>query len=268
MRHWNEFKILITLFGYGLRLIGLYGRGLRNALDLHVTRLELWFEDLPAAFDGFRLLQVTDLHADFLPGTMAEGRRLVADLAPDLLLLTGDYRRRVKGPFQQILPAIEGLVNDAGARHGCLAILGNHDCAAMVPAFEAAGITVLINETHSITRDGQSLHFTGTDDVHYYYSPAARAALAAAPAGFKIALIHSPELADGAAENGYRLYLAGHTHAGQVCLPGGLPIITHMSRFRRYARGLWRHGTMQGYTSSGLGVSGLRCASTPAARSP
>ena len=44
---------------------------------------------------------------------------------------------------------------------------------------------------------------------------------------------------------------------GQVCLPGGWPIITHMNRYRRYARGLWRHGNMRGYTSAGVGVSGL-----------
>ena len=89
------------------------------------------------------------------------------------------------------------------------------------------------------------------------YTDAARQALAGAPEGFKIALIHSPELADAAAENGYQLYLAGHTHGGQVCLPGGWPIITHMNRYRRYARGLWRHGDMRGYTSTGVGVSGL-----------
>ncbi len=98
---------------------------------------------------------------------------------------------------------------------------------------------------------------TGTDDVHYYYTDAARAALEAAPKGFKIALIHSAELADAAAEAGFSLYLSGHTHGGQVCLPGGLPIITHMSRHRRYASGLWRHGSMTGYTTTGIGVSGL-----------
>jgi hypothetical protein len=58
------------------------------------------------------------------------------------------------------------------------------------------GIKVLINETHTILRGGAKLHLTGTDDVHYYYTDAARQALAVAPEGFKIALIHSPELAD------------------------------------------------------------------------
>ena len=67
---------------------------------------------------------------------------------------------------------------------------------------------------------------------------AARAALEAAPKGFKIALIHSAELADVAADAGFSLYLAGHTHGGQVCLPGGIPIITYMSFHWHYASGL------------------------------
>ena len=136
-------------------------------------------------------------------------------------------------------------------------ILGNHDSADMAAAFEKIGITVLLNESRSIRREGAEIHLTGTDDVHYYYTDQARAALDGAPAGFKIALIHSAELADAAAAAGFRLYLAGHTHGGQVCLPGGRPIITHMSRHRDYALGLWRHGSMTGYTTTGIGVSGL-----------
>ncbi len=104
---------------------------------------------------------------------------------------------------------------------------------------------------------GDRLDGKATDDVHYYYTDAARAALEGAPNIFKIALIHSAELADVAADAGFSLYLAGHTHGGQICLPGGMPIITHMSRHRRYASGLWRHGPMVGYTTAGIGVSGL-----------
>ena len=60
-----------------------------------------------------------------------------------------------------------------------------------------------------------------------------------------------------AADHGFHLYLTGHTHGGQICLPGGRPILTHLTQHRRYARGQWRHGAMQGYTSTGIGVSAL-----------
>ncbi len=93
--------------------------------------------------------------------------------------------------------------------------------------------------------------------MHYYYTQATARALRAAPAGFRIALVHSAELADVAAAAGFSLYRAGHTHGGQVCLPGGRPILTHMSRLRGYASGLWRCGAMAGYTSTGVGVSSV-----------
>ena len=256
-RFWQLFKLLIKLFGTVLRLTGLYQRGLRNALDIRLTRLDLAFPGLPAAFDGFTILQLTDLHVDALPEAMAAARIHAADVEVDLCVLTGDYRYRVQGPHEQILPGMGELVAAVRSRHGIYAILGNHDCADMVAAFEALGITMLINESLSLERGGEAIHLTGTDDVHYFYSKAAEAALGKAPTGFKIALIHSPELADVAADCGFQLYLTGHTHGGQVCLPGGQPVLTHLSRHRRYARGLWRHGEMQGYTSTGVGISAL-----------
>jgi len=256
-RHWRAFKTLLEVFGFSLRMLGCYERGVRNAADIRLNEMDIWFEGLPEAFDGFKVLQLSDLHVDFLPETLRVALDLTAGVEADICVLTGDFRRRVTGGFEDILPAMERLMSDVSTRHGTYAILGNHDCADMVEPFEDLGIRVLINETHTIRRQAAELHLTGTDDVHYYYTDGARQALEAVPEGFRIALIHSAELADVAAECGYQLYLAGHTHGGQVCLPGGWPIITHLSRFRRYARGLWRHGKMVGYTSTGVGVSGL-----------
>jgi predicted MPP superfamily phosphohydrolase len=256
-RHWPAFKALMKLFGKGLKLAGVYRRGVANALAIQETEFALEFAELPAAFDGFQILQMSDLHVDALPGAFQAALDLAAARPADLCVLTGDYKFRVSGAFDQILPAFEALADRVEARHGILAILGNHDGAGMVEPLEALGIHVLINETATIVRSGSELHLTGTDDVHYFYTDEARNALARAPDGFKLALVHSAELADAAAENGFQLYLAGHTHGGQICLPGGRPIFTHLSCFRQYARGLWRHGAMTGYTSTGVGVSGL-----------
>ena len=82
-------------------------------------------------------------------------------------------------------------------------------------------------------------------------------ALERARAYFSIALVHSPELYDSAADQGVALYLCGHTHGGQVCLPGGWPIIKNVARGRRLYRGLWRHRDMVGVTSTGVGTSGI-----------
>ena len=74
---------------------------------------------------------------------------------------------------------------------------------------------------------------------------------------FTIALIHSPEAYDLAAECGVDLYLCGHTHGGQICLPFGIPILTHLRRGRKYVYGAWKYENMQGYTTSGTGCSGI-----------
>ena len=73
--------------------------------------------------------------------------------------------------------------------------------------------------------------------------------------GCRIAFVHSAEMADHAAAAGCALYLCGHTHAGQVCLPGGRMVFTQLVRCRHAASGVWREGEMVGYTSPGLGVS-------------
>lgn len=256
-RYLKWFDLLVGIFGRVLRLAGLFERGRRNALAIGLNEITIELASLPKAFDGFRLLQLSDLHVDGLPGLREAICGLVTPIEADLCVFTGDYCEQVTAPIDHILPDIRAITEAISSQHGVLAILGNHDRAETVEAFEALGIKFLVNETFSLERKGAQIHVTGTDDVHYFYTDAARAALAAAPEGCKIALVHSAELADVAADNGFDLYLAGHTHGGQISLPGGVPVFTHLTRFRRYARGLWRHGGMAGYTSLGVGVSGL-----------
>ena len=135
------------------------------------------------------------------------------------------------------------------------AVLGNHDSHDMVPAFENLGAHVLINETNIVKARGEQLILTGTDDVHNFFTENAPMALRAAPDGFKIALVHSPELAQEAADNGFDLYLCGHTHGGQICMPGGRPILTHLNRHENLSDGLWKYEEMLGYTNPGAGTS-------------
>ncbi len=108
-RHWVAFKQMLRLFGWGLRLCGLYERGVRNALDIELKRMELGFANLPAEFDGFRILQLSDLHVDFLPEPLNAALDLIAGEEVDLCVLTGDYRKRVSGPFEHIMPAFEKI---------------------------------------------------------------------------------------------------------------------------------------------------------------
>ena len=254
-RYSGPFLRFSRIFRRGLRLTGLYQLGVRNALKLRLNSFELYFEDLPVAFDGFRILHLSDLHVDGLRETVQAAARLIEGLDADFCVFTGDYRARVSGPFDHIMPDMRYLFSQISARRGIYAVLGNHDCADMVDALEELGAVVLINEYASVGIGESVIHFVGTDDVHYYYTDAARETLETAPEGFKIALVHSAEIADVAAENGFQLYLTGHTHGGQVSFPGGKPIFTRMARHRAFASGLWNLDKMIGYTTAGVGVS-------------
>ena len=256
-RHWGLFKTCLIAFKWLLVLTGLYHRGVRNALDIELTEVELEFDNLPPDFDGYRILQISDPHLDALADLAPNIANLIKGADVDLCVLTGDYRFRVHGSFDKVREAFATVFAAISARDGIYAILGNHDSVQMVPMFEELGARVLANQTLTLSRNQSSLHITGVDDVYYYFTDDAATALTHAPEGFRIALIHSPELAHHASRAKIDFYLTGHTHGGQVCLPGGYPIVTHSLADKRFASGHWTLVGMKGYTSRGAGVSGL-----------
>jgi predicted MPP superfamily phosphohydrolase len=266
-RHWSSpeglrprwrhgvFSMLVRLFGHGLRLTPLHARGLRNALDLELVELEMPLPGLPAAFDGYRILHVSDSHLDVLPAIAERAARLFDGLEVDLLALTGDVHGFPRHALRQSVEPLARALDGVRVRERRLAVLGNHDPVEMVEALQPLGFETLINRSTTLIRGGDTVHVTGLDDVHNFYSPAARIAIDQPPAGFRIALVHSAEMADHAAAAGYALYLCGHTHGGQICLPDGRVVFTQLVRCRYGAAGVWRQGKMVGYTSAGLGVS-------------
>ncbi len=240
-----------------LWLAGLRDRGERNARAVVLEERSLELPGLPAAFDGYRLLHVSDPHFENIPGLAESVARRLDGLAVDLVALTGDFQHHWWVDPEVSARDLEALLAGLRIGDGCLAVLGNHDGAHLVEPLETAGVQVLANEHAAVGRGGQRLVFTGTDDPACFFSAAAPAALASAPAGFRVALVHTPELAGPAAEAGHALYLCGHTHGGQICLPGGRPVITQLTVNRHLARGWWRHGAMVGHTSRGLGSANL-----------
>ncbi|WP_136806951.1 metallophosphoesterase [Desulfosediminicola flagellatus] len=256
--HWRSFETLLKVFALGLKVTSLYDRGIANARALELRCHDVPLKNLPTAFEGFTILQITDPHFDSMPSVDDRIIELLREQEVDVLAFTGDYRNAIHGKFRQVLPAMENVVRATKAREGVLAVLGNHDTVFMVNPLEEMGVRVLANETVSFVRNGETLHITGVDDVHYYYTEMARDAMETAPSGFRIALVHSPELYDVAAEYGYDLYLAGHTHGGQISLPGGRPIVKHLNVGKHLGRGgFWQHGSVTGYTSNGAGTSGI-----------
>ncbi len=251
LENWFAIHRLLRLM---LTLSGLHARARRNALRIQLRHNEVALPGLPPAFDGYRLLHLSDLHLDCSEEHLGCLVERVTDVPHDACVLTGDFRFRTFGPHGPTLRALAALRPRLGER--VYAVLGNHDSIRMVPGMEALGIRVLLNESVPLERDAQALWLAGIDDAHYFRAHGLhKAADEIPPEACAILLSHTPEPFRVAAHCGFALMLCGHTHGGQVCLPGGVPIITDCDAPRAFARGAWRFGGMLGYTSVGCGSS-------------
>ena len=236
-----------------LRLTGLYGRGHRNTLDIRVRHNDVLLPGLGADLDGFTILHLTDLHFDMNPPAMAVLKERVRDVDYDICVLTGDYRAQTFGPFDAALDALADLVADIP--RPVFGVLGNHDSVRMLPGIELTGVRMLMNEHAVIKRGRDEFYLVGVDDPHYYRVDNVVNAAAGVPAArASVLLSHTPEIYRQAAHAGFDLMLCGHTHGGQICLPGGIPLTLDSRCPRHMGSGAWRHNEMQGFTCVGAGT--------------
>ncbi len=246
-------RLLQAAIAWTVRLALMERRGRRNAAAVELRHHRVESPRLPAAFDGFRVLHLSDLHADMSAGAMARTAELAASVEADLCVVTGDFRGPTAGPFEASLAEVERVL--AGVDAPVYAVLGNHDSIDMVAPLEAMGVRCLVNEAVTLERAGARIHLAGVDDAHFYRMDNLDRALADVPwEAFTILLSHTPELWRQAAHSAVDLMLSGHTHGGQICLPGGVPVFLSAELPRRLGRGSWRHHGLVGYTSVGCGA--------------
>jgi hypothetical protein len=225
---------------------------------LEVVRPELTLPRLAAAFDGYRVVQIGDLHLDdwSKPARLHRVAEMVNAENPDLVVITGDFasysaRRLDTG-------RLVGALRRLSARDGVLAILGNHDYLTDVRlirrCIREAGLTELINEVATLRRGSSDLHVAGIDDVMEGRSRLDLVLGKLPEDGAAVLLAHEPDFADVAAATGrFDLQLSGHSHGGQVRVPLlGRAVLPPFSQ--RYTRGLHRAGRMLVYTNRGLGT--------------
>ncbi len=252
--HFENSRMFAFAVEYTLKATGLYWRGRRNASRVTVRRNTVRSERLPEVFDGFTVLQLSDLHVEMSLRAMARVRELITGLDYDICVLTGDYRGPTCGPHGPAVGVVAELLPAIGAP--VFGILGNHDTVRMVPELEDLGIRMLMNEAEAIEREGARIHVVGVDDPHFYRADNIEKAAADVPHdAFSILLAHTPEIYRQAAHAEFDLMLCGHTHGGQICLPGGFPLTLDSALPRRYGAGAWKHHEMHGYTSVGAGTS-------------
>ncbi len=257
----------------GGRLARLLGRGwarLTYARRVEPTWLELNRHDVPVRglaepFAGLRIVQLSDFHcsrhvtADYLN----EAVDLAQAQAGDVIVLTGDF---IHKGFRYV-ERVARVLGRLHAPHGVYAVLGNHDFSvrnalgirryprlhcAVSDALRAQGIQVLQNQTVELTREGHALHLTGVEDLWSRVCDLERAFAGLSPSVPRVVLAHNPWTVEHLAEHRCDLMLSGHTHGGQINLPG-LGRITLGRKGRRYAAGMYRCGGTYLYVNKGVG---------------
>ncbi len=255
---WENFEPMYRVLSASLKMIGFLKKAEQNTTAFEVEEIPVKLRRLPESFDNYRILHLSDLHIDFMHD---EGKHLVDLLYKidfDLCVITGDYRFHTGGVSEGVIEGMKKLMPALECKDGVIGILGNHDDLEIAAQLETLGINMLLNESVALKRNNQSIWFAGVDDPHYYQTDDVDKAVQNIPADETVVLLsHSPEIIDEASDIGIDYYLCGHTHGGQVCLPGGMPIITNARNKRKYSSGSWEYGEMKGYTSRGTGSSGL-----------
>ena len=255
--HLEHIPLFDQIVDLTLRVSGLYPIGRRNALAFVLRENPVPMHGLPPSFDGLRILHLSDLHLD---GCLGLGQRIaeaISGLDFDVCVLTGDFRFSDTGRYEHLAAELDGLAPALACRYGVYGVLGNHDFIEMTPLLEERGIRVLLNEAVTLTADTESLWLVGLDDAHLYGLHDFEKGLRDVPPGARVLLVHSPELIPEASKRGFGLYLTGHTHGGQFCLPGGWSPYINARCPRRYTAGPWQYNGMSGYTSQGTGSSGV-----------
>lgn len=254
--HLEHIRSLHRLIRRTLKFFGIYQIGHRNALALRIEQNELSFDDLPEAFDGFRILHISDIHIDGTPELLPLIRAQLTHSEYDLCVCTGDFREGTFEDYEIPSRHMVELYNSLNAP--VYAVLGNHDCIEMAPLLQNCGIQMLLNEHAVLERNHQKIYLLGVDDPHYYETDNLEKALQNVPdSAVSILLAHSPEITRKAAWAGVDAYLCGHTHGGQICLPGGRPLLANSRCPHDQRKGAWHYEQMQGYTSRGAGTSSL-----------
>jgi len=256
--HFENSERSLKIIGGIFKLLGIWRRGYENIRSHKIVHNTVRIPNLSSAFEGFRILQLSDLHLDVYEDFTSHLGCVISKLVYDLAVITGDFRFKTHGNYYPTLAAIAHLSDYLRCEHGSYCILGNHDFLEFVPTLESYGIRTLLNEAVRISRGEVGLWLVGLDDAHFYGLHNYKKAFQKVDKSeVKILMIHSPETLDEAEKHSPDFIMTGHTHAGQICLPTGAPLWLNSKCDRKYSRGVWQYKGFPGYTSAGTGSSGL-----------
>jgi len=251
----------------GTAALGLAGySGLIEANEVDLKKIDLRIQRLAPTFDGFKIALLADLHFGPYTGKHEIGAavREANRFSPDAVALLGDFVSESllgnnKEAARNAEPCAE-VLSGLRSRLGSFAVLGNHDYNTdpefVSGALSSRGITVLRNGNHVIEQDRGRLWLLGTNDA-IFSQARLDSALANVPANeTKILLAHEPDLADQSSRYGIDVQFSGHSHGGQIRLPGLRPAwLPPLAR--KYYDGYYRVNGLQLYTNRGIGTIGV-----------
>jgi len=224
-----------------------------------VSETDIFIDNLPERFEGFRITQLTDIHHSKILGLDEVQRvvRLAQQTKPDMFVLTGDYATTYR---RYIEPCAETL-SSLSAPEGIWAILGNHDHYTdpelTTRALEHNHINVLNNRNTLVRRGPDVIQLSGIDDWSWNGTDWSKAFEGLSTTVPTLLLSHQPSVLELEQTRNVALILSGHTHGGQINLPWlGAPA-RFLTRDLKFAQGLFRYGNVQLYVSSGTGVIGV-----------
>jgi predicted MPP superfamily phosphohydrolase len=257
--NWTLDIVLVAI----VLIMGCYVYGLKIEPNwLEVVPIELTLPHLTPAFDGFKIVQISDIHWGKF---MSEERLtkiidLVNQQQPDAIAITGDFVS--KGHFFDP-DILQAQLSRLSAKELKIAVLGNHDCwrknmAIVKKILQESEIIELNNRVETIYRNQETLTFAGIDDP-YFGNPNLPQVIEQLPPNqtAAILLVHEPDFIEVTAQTyQFDLQLSGHSHGGQIVIPWLRPLFLPRGG-RKYPLGLNQVDTTLEYTNRGLGMTGI-----------
>lgn len=237
------------------------GRHRFRAEDFIIEQLAVQVPGLDPAFDQLKLVQFSDIHLGhwISPERLHGVVELVNQQNPDVILITGDF---VSYVFHEVEDSLVSALTDLRASEAKLAVLGNHDhwlgAEQIRQALHSSGVIELANDIYTMQRGTGSLVIAGVDDVMVGADDLGLVLSKLPPDSPALLMAHEPDFADqSAATNRFFMQVSGHSHGGQVVIPGFGPVLRG-PYFYRYPLGLYQVEDMLQYTNRGIGTHVFR----------
>jgi hypothetical protein len=261
----RRYALETIAWGSAIIPFGIVGKGFFDTDELMIYEEEITLRALPQAFDGLRIVQISDIHAGSWrsPQPFRRARALIDQLKPDVLVITGDFVNFDPKELELIRADLMRLRADMGV----FASLGNHDhyCSPanhslLRSMISNSGITLLVNSNIPLTTHGETLYLVGTDNtgLGQNFGDLPAALVGVEPGAPTILLAHDPTFWDKHVRNKapIDLMLSGHTHGGQVGIHFlGMELSVAQVVYKQWA-GLYRDGDQYLYVNRGLGTVG------------